>query len=87
MPQHRWTGGSSRICEICNVRQVRTPQGWKPNVSSICPGDDGGYDWSPYGSRLGGGGSNAEMADVAVTEAPRQTSSERRKRRSEALRT
>jgi hypothetical protein len=42
MPQHIWQpfGGVHRICDACEVRQVKISGSWQPEVSSICPGDD-----------------------------------------------
>jgi hypothetical protein len=49
MAQHLWhelTGrlGGLRLCEVCATWQAGLSGDWKPEVSSICPGDpdDGG---------------------------------------------
>jgi hypothetical protein len=40
MPQHLWhTYGDRRLCDACEVRQIKKQGRWEPEVPSICPGD------------------------------------------------
>jgi hypothetical protein len=88
MPQHLWRDRARRrVCEVCNARQTWTPQGWKPEVSSICPGDDdhnryGPHGWAPprWINLDGGGAQNEAAVDVALAEPPRQPAQVRGRR-------
>jgi hypothetical protein len=94
MPQHLWRDRArARGCEVCTARQTWTPQGWKPEISSICPGDDEDNRYGPYDppsprwiNRDGGGAQNEAAVDAALAEPPRQPArvrSRKSKRRSQ----